>query len=144
MRISNDNEFIEFEFADFVDFRHDVACHIKVFCDGFSGQVNSVWFSEQNINSFIEQLVNLDETRKGTAELLNMSSETDTSELDFLIFSTDSFGHMALRTTLRKRYYPPNYADLRAFETLKTSVAFEVDPSLLPSIIRDFKKLFKI
>jgi hypothetical protein len=142
MQIKNESSLIEFEFTDSVDFRHDVACRIKIFCDGFSGQVNSVWFSEIDINSFIKQLETLDETRKGSAELLNMSSGTSTSELDFLIFSIDSLGHLAVRATLRKQFYLSNAADLRASEILKTTVAFEIDPSSLSSMINDFKKLF--
>lgn len=142
MQIKNETSLIEFEFADSVDFRRDVACCIKVFCQGFSGQVNSVWFSETDMNSFIEQLEKLDETRKGSAKLLNMSSGTSTSELDFLIFSIDSIGHLAVRATLRKQFYLSNAADLRASEILKTTIAFEIDPGSLSSMIYGFKELF--
>ncbi len=144
MKIKNESSFIEFEFTDFVDFRHDVACRIQVFCEGFGGTVNSVWFSEQDIKSFIGQIEELDKTRKGSAELLNMGSLTDTNELEFTVFSTDSLGHLAIRATLQKIFYLSNSADFRSFEILKTSVAFEIDPDSLNTIISDFKKLFMI
>lgn len=120
MKIKNESSFIEFEFTDFVDFRHDVACRVRVFCEGFGGIVNSVWFSEQDIKSFIEQIEVLDKTRIGSAELSNMGSLTDTNELEFTIFSTDSLGHLAIRATLQKTYYPSNSADFRRIEMLKT------------------------
>ena len=142
MKIKNESSFVEFEFTDFVDFRHDVACRIKVFCDGFSGTINSVWFSEQDIKSFIGQIEELNRTRKGSAELLNMGSLTDTNELEFIIFSTDSLGHLAIRATLQKIFYLPHSADFHAFEILKTSVAFEIDSGSLTTITSDFKNLF--
>lgn len=138
MKIENENSFIEFKPEK--HYKTDIACRIKVFCNGFGGEVEGVWFSEEDIKSFLQQIEELDKTRKGAAELLNMSSQSDSSPLKFVIFSTDSLGHLAAQVTLQKPFYLAN----QYIETLKTSVSFDIDSSLLPSIINNFKKLFMI
>ena len=139
MRIENENSFVEFEFEEYIEFRSDVDCRIEVFCRNFSGQVNSVWFSRNNIDLFIQQIEELDKTRQGKAELFNMGSQTEPNPLEFTIFSTDNLGHLAVQAALQKFSYLSHPAN-----TLKVTVSFEFDPSLLPSIIVDFRKLFRM
>src|SRR5687767_7515562 len=104
MRIQTGSAFVELEPTDYCDLqgRADLACRIAVFCDGFGGAVDSVWFAEEDRKAFVEQLEALEKTRQGAAELFNMSSGTPSSELEFTIFSTDTLGHLALRTSLQK------------------------------------------
>lgn len=139
MKIERDNAFIEFEFEEYIELRSDVDCRIEVFCRDFSGKVNSVWFSRNDINLFIQQIEDLDKTRQGKAELFNMGSQTEPNPLEFRIFSTDDLGHLAVQATLQKFSYLSHPVN-----TLKVTVSFEIDPSLLPSIIVDFRKLFRL
>jgi hypothetical protein len=141
MRIEHQGSFVEFEFKELINIqgRHDVGCQIKVLSGGFAGEINSVWFSGEDIESFIKKLEQFDKNRQGSAELLNMSSGTSTNPLEFKVFATDSLGHLAIRATLQKLIY---FKD--SYEISNVSVAFEIDPSSLPSIIRDFKKLFMV
>ena len=139
MKIEHENSFIEFEFEECIEFRSDIACRVEVFCKNFSGKVNSVWFSGNDIDLFIQQIDEFDKTRKGAVDLLNMGSETISNPLEFKVFSIDNLGHLAVQATLQK------YSNLSyPADTQKITVSFEIDPSLLPSIITDFKKLFGI
>jgi hypothetical protein len=139
MRIESENSFVEFEFEDYVEFRSDIACRIEVFCKGFSGKVNSVWFSGNDRDLFIQRIEELDKTRKGAAELFNMGSRTVSNPLVFKILSTDALGHLAVQAALQK------FSNLsHPVNTQKVTVSFEFDPSLLPSIIVDFRKLFRM
>ena len=141
MKIENEGSFVKFEFKEFFDLqgRHDVVCRIEVFGYKFAGEINDIWFSWEDINSFIVGLKAFDKTRKGTVELSNMSSGSDASPLEFKVFATDRLGHLAIRATLRKLIY---FKD--SYEISTVSVVFEIDPGSLPSIIRDFKKLFMV
>lgn len=141
MKIKNQDSFVEFEFKELSNLqkRHDVSCRIKTFSDGFTGEINSVWFSDENIKSFIEKLEELEKNRKGLVELFNMSSGSDANPLEFKIFTTDNLGHLAIRPTLRKLIY---FKD--SYEISIISVVFEIDAGLLNLIINDFKKLFMI
>jgi hypothetical protein len=140
MKIENEDSFIRFEDSFKDNLTNDIYClYVEVFSKGFSGNTESVWFSEKDVKSFIEQIQELDKTRKGFAKLLNMSSGSDANALEFMIFSTDTLGHLAIQATLQRLVYLSNFTG-----NLKVSVSFEIEPSLLPSIIRDFKKLFII
>lgn len=135
MKIGRENSFIEFEFKE--SYERDVACRVRVFCHGFSGNVEGVWFAEEDIKSFHQQIEQLDQTRKGFAELLEMSSPSNSRALEFKIFSLDSLGHLAVSVTLQKFIYLANVSP----EKLKMLVSFDIDPSLFSQNIRDFKKL---
>jgi uncharacterized protein Smg (DUF494 family) len=139
MKIENDNSFIEFEFEECIELRSDIACRVEVFCENFSGRVNSVWFSRNDIDQFIQQMEEFDKTRKGIVELSNMSSKTISNPLEFSIFSTDNLGHLSVQATLQKFLYLSHSAN-----TQKITVSFEIDPSLLRIIIADFKKMFRM
>jgi hypothetical protein len=140
MKIENQESFVEIEADEFFDLqgRYDLRCHVKVLCDGFSGEINSVWISDEDIKSFIKELENLDKTRKGTAELLNMSSGSDVSPIEFKIFATDSLGHLAVRAQLRKLVF---FKD--SYEISTISTVFEIDGGSLLPLINEFKKLLK-
>lgn len=141
MKIENQGASVEFEFREFQNIQgwHDIRCWVKVFHDGFAGEIDSVWFEHENAASFIEDLEALDKFRKGAAELFNMSSGSDASPLEFRIFATDSLGHLAVRATLRKLVY---FNDSQGISTV--SVVFEIDAGSLSLMICDFKKLFMI
>jgi len=141
MKIKNDKSFVKFEFTEICELqgRYDISCRIEAFCDGFGGKVDSVWFLGSDVDSFILDIEKLDKTRKGAAELLNMSSGSDVSPLEFKIFTTDDLGHLAVRTILRKLVFFKDSSEISSI-----SIVFEIDPSILPSIVRDFRKLFKM
>jgi hypothetical protein len=136
MKIEHENSYVEFEFKDLHE--TDVACGVEVFCEGFAGRIETVWFSEDDIKSFFRQIEELDKIRKGSAELFNMSSQSNSSPFAFKIFSTNNTGHLAINISVQKLSFHLG----NSVKSLKTSILFEIDPSLLPSIIKDFKKLF--
>ncbi|HEX8249511.1 MAG TPA: hypothetical protein VF599_15130 [Pyrinomonadaceae bacterium] len=138
MKIENDFSFIEFELED--RYETYIGCRVKVFSRGFGGEVENVTFHVEDIKSFFQQIEELDKTRKGCAELLNLSSPSYSSPLKFIIFSTDSLGHLAAQAALQKTIYLGNHY----IEGLKTSVTFDFDSGLLASIINNFKKLFMV
>ncbi len=141
MKIKNLDSFVEFEFKELsiLQNRHDVSCRIKAASDGFIGEIDSVWFSCENIESFIEELYELNSNRKDLVELFNMSSGSDANPLEFRIFTTDNLGHLAIHTTLKKLIYFKDSNEISAI-----SLVFEIDAGLLKLIINDFKKLFMI
>ena len=138
MKIENENSFVKFEFKE--SYKNDIAFSLEVFCKGFAGKVDSVWFTEEDVKSFIQQIEQLDVNRKGSAELLEMSAPSNSRELKFKIFSIDNLGHLAISVTLQKFVYMVN----GSIETLKTSVTLDIDSSTFSQNIRDFKKLFMI
>ncbi len=137
MKIKNENNFVEFKSEDAYEL--GFACSIETFCDGFGGKVSTVWFSEDEIKEFINGLEVFEKIRQGSVELLNMSIDSQSNPLKFVVFSTDSLGHLAVRVELKKDIFLSN-----SIEVMETSVCFEFDPTLLPTIISDFKALFTV
>src|SRR6185295_11999854 len=126
MRVGNEQSFVEFEFkqkeGEDSPRAGDVACSVSASCDGFGGQVSSVWFSPEDIEAFLKQLDELEKTRKGSASLSNLSSLSEYSPLTFEIFSIDNLGHLALRVELVKISYLVD-----ALTPLRTSMSFRLD-----------------
>ena len=141
LKIENQGDFVEFDFLESqnIQGRHDIRLRLKVFGDGFSGEIDSVWFEHDNAYSFIAGLESLYEFRTDKAELFNMSSGSEASPLEFKIFRSDRLGHLAVRAILRKLVHFKNSDEIST-----VSVVFETDPGSLHSIIRDFKKFFMV
>jgi len=141
MRIGSDQSFVAFEFKEAMP-EHlpggtDIACSVSVSCDAFNGRVESVWFSREDINRFLLELRSLEEYRKGSANLVNLSSLSEYNPLRFEVFSIDEVGHMAVRADLLKVSYVGG-----GIHPLKVSVTFDMDAGDLPSMLVEFRKLF--
>jgi hypothetical protein len=141
MRVGNEQSFVSFEFKEAVP-EHlpcgtDVSYKVEASCHGFGGRIESVWFTPEDIIRFLSELRSLEETREGSANLVNLSSPSEDNPLRFEMYSIDSVGHFAVRADLSKYNYVG--ADI---ESVKVSVSFRIDAGDLPSILIGFRKLF--
>src|SRR5215210_3264580 len=109
MRVGDEQSFVSFEFKESVP-EHlpggtDVSYSVEASCHGFGGRIESVWFTREDINRFLSELLRLEETRKGSANLVNLSSPSEDNPLRFEIYPIDSVGHFAVRADLSKYNY---------------------------------------
>ena len=142
MRVGDEHSFVEFSFKEAMP-EHlpggtDIACSAEASCGGFRGRVETVWFSRDDINLFLSELRGLEERRQGSANLTNMSSQSEFNPLSFEILSVDGVGHMALSAELLEASYVGS-----RLCPLRISVGFPIDAGSLPSMLVDFRKLFE-
>ena len=108
----------------------DVHLDVEVSSQGFKGRA-SVWVEAAGLQSFLQQLRQLEERREGAAELLSMSPD----ELALQIRSVNRRGHMAVAGRLaRIQYIGEKAGYLHALE-----FGFEFDPTTLGEILRTFE-----
>lgn len=96
MRVGGEHSFVEFSSEESVP-EHlpggaDIACSVEASCGGFGGRVGGVWFSRGDVNRFLSELRSLEETRRGSANLLNMSSRSEFDPLRFELYSVGGSG----------------------------------------------------
>jgi hypothetical protein len=141
MRVGDADSFVAFEFKEILSDRlpggADVACSVTASCNGFHGRVERVWFSRENIDRFLSELQGLDERRKGSAALMNLSSGSDYNPLRFEIFPVDEAGHLAVKADLSKASYIGG-----SLSPLRASVTFPLDAGEMASILVGFRLLF--
>src|SRR3954469_9612437 len=106
MRVGNERLFVRFEFKEAVP-EHlpgasDISCSVEASCDGSCIRIKSVWFSREDINRFLSELRSLEETRRGSANLVNLGSPSEDNPLRFEIYSIDNVGHVVVRADLSK------------------------------------------
>jgi hypothetical protein len=139
MRIEAEDNFIDFQFCRAeVVYDPSLALSIEVVSEGFRGYGQRIWFRLPDTEQFVHQLETLERSRQGEAWLIPMDV-SDYYPFRFKIFSIDTLGHMAISAGIMQMSYIGNHHLLVAN---KLSVKFEIDPSLLPYILKDFKKLF--
>ena len=141
MRIGDEQSFIEFVLEEVQSENPSgleaVSCSVEAACGGFNGKVQSVWFSSDEIDSFLSEFQRLEENRNGSANLTNMSSVSASSPLRFEIFSIDEVGRFAVSADLLR---VNDIAD--GLHPLKLSACFLIDSGNLPSMLVEFRKLF--
>ena len=142
MKIGKESEHIEFELTDIVA-EHlpsagDVACTVRVYCKDFAGKVDDVYFAPEDINRFLSDLQNLEAMRRGSAVLLNLSSQSESSPLRFEISSKDNRGNLLVKVELQKLSYIGE-----SFFAMKLQVAFGLEAEYLQKTLLDFEKLFR-
>ena len=142
MIIGKQSEHIELELTEVVP-EHlpsagDVACSVKVYCNGFAGELENVWFAPEDISRFISELRNLEATRKGSAILLNLSSQTDSNPFQFEISSENNLGNMIVKVELQKLSYVED-----SFLPTKLQTAFCLEAEYMQKTLLDFEKLFR-
>jgi len=135
MKISNEikSRFIELSVVEAVKehyptYRIEIRLETENIKSNFS---NYIWISEEDIDTFILGLENLDETRDGQAELNSMSPE----ELRLLFKAIDNMGHLAVELKIRKE------DRISKDYSYDINIEFQVDPTILPYVIKDLKKI---
>ncbi len=96
------------------------------------GKEEHIWFSFGDIERFIDELQQLNETREGNASLNNSTPEG----LTLTISNKDDLGHLLM--TARLVNAPNDYHDNSSYDI---TITYEIDPSSINSIIIDLKKL---
>ena len=92
---------------------------------------NWVWISATDIDKFIKSIDNLDQTRKGQAQLCSMSP----GELELTLKPIDNLGHIAATLRFIK---DDRIANDYSFDI---KVEFQIDPTSLPAIKLEMNKL---
>lgn len=108
----------------------EVSIRSVITCDLDKG--GHIWFSFGDIERFIDDLQQLNETRKGNASLNNSTPEG----LTLTISNKDDLGHLLMTARLVKA--PDDYYDNSSYDI---TITYEIDPSSINSIIIDLKKL---
>ncbi len=147
MKINSDNRlsYIELVFQGFsseedlrIAGRQDVSLSVEVPHDGFCGQNNSVWFGQDEVQSFLKAMRVLEKERKGAAQLVSLGYPSEHVEFNFQIYSINSVGHVALKLDLQKIKYDSRHQ----LNPLKISVGFELDSGDLPTMVAEFESWF--
>lgn len=95
---------------------------------GFGGFNKDVWFELDLLKEFIQNLKELDSSRKGSASIESMSPE----EFQITIETYDLSGHMVLKYTISK------YAHIPYLRLISLTGGFELDASMFSCLISDF------
>ena len=110
----------------------DVRVQVDIALGQFGGSYDSVWLEGPKLDEFVEGLVQLERNRSGEALLHSTSPDEFTLKLR----SRDNLGHIVVEVALQRHQYSgPTYWPT------KVSGGFELDPTELPVIVRQFQKL---
>jgi hypothetical protein len=109
----------------------DIQVKISMQSFGFSAQ-GLTWIDRLNLQDFVAQLRQLENKRHGSAELSSISPH----EFWLKICSTDSLGHVAIfgRLSQAKQQTEQGLTCNHLLE-----FGFSFDPSLLPSLVKNFE-----
>jgi hypothetical protein len=107
--------------------RGDVYITVRVLSSGFSGE-NELWVDSKSVRHFCRSLVELEKTRRGSAELESISP----GELKLKVSSLDRAGHMGIEGRTGYLVQKGNFSAYHSVE-----FGFEFDPSQLLKAIRD-------
>ena len=99
---------------------------------GFSA-ISHVWLKTDDMHVFLSELVRLEQLHNGSATLVSMSPD----EASLSLQAVDRVGHIIARLHLTRNTYTPT----TQLVTQRLSIAFEIDVSLLPNIVRQFRQL---
>ena len=137
MKITNEikSRFIELSVVESVkehypSYRIEISLETENIKSNFN---NFIWISEEDIDSYILGLENLDKTRNGKAELNSMSP----GELSLLFKTIDNLGHLAVELKIRKE---DRISKDYSYDLI---IEFQVDPTILSSVVSDLKKIKK-
>ena len=103
---------------------------VQMSARGFGGRHDQVGVFVTELERFVAEMDRFDRRRSGRVTLSSMSPGEFTLTFDVV----DRAGHIRVTADLRRHtYVAGQLADLAV------SVAFELDPSLLPAIVEDFR-----
>jgi hypothetical protein len=138
MRIGTENEHLDLELLGrdgqpgIPPRRRDLQVKATLKLQEFGGSYSGVWLFEPDVVRFVDELQAIVESRRGTAKLDSMSP----GELTLELRPTDPVGHFELSVRMsRHQWSGPTYWPTTV------SGGFEVDPTCLPAILRDFEAL---
>jgi hypothetical protein len=96
----------------------------------FAGRNDSVWIGRDDWAAFMEDLRELERTRRGKAHVRAVAP----AELELTVSATDRAGHMAAEGWVGREYAGRNgdFHDRVCFR-------IEIDPSTLPHIVRELE-----
>jgi hypothetical protein len=136
---TDSGNYIEFAYSS-AEREHypSIAFKVQFAARGLSVDPDEIWFGMDEFHEFIHQLEVLEQVRQGEAKLIQFSDPSEFCPLRFKIFSIDTIGHMAVTAETVRIDYIGNRATLVGN---KLSVTFEIDPSLLPTILADFRAI---
>ncbi|MCY6485421.1 hypothetical protein OW763_13880 [Clostridium aestuarii] len=124
--------FIEIIFVEsYMEKLPSINVSITVQNDGFTGVLESVWITIDDLKHFISCMDVIDVKRRGKANLTSMSPNEFI--LDFQTY--DKCGHIKVNYTLTKDFSFPY------FREVSLQGGFDIDSSEFLSIIKEFKKL---
>jgi hypothetical protein len=136
MQIGSENELIELleieRAPEGAPNAGDVRVSVRVKLQEFCGLYDAVWLEEPALRRFLSEFAEVESKRRGSVSLESASPD----EFRLTIRSRDGHGHFVAEVLLsRYQYSGPIY--------WRTTVSggFEVDPTSLPSILKQFKSL---
>lgn len=100
---------------------------------GFSAIVSQVWLNADDMRVFLTELVRLEHLREGSASLASMNPDEAVLSLQ----AVDRAGHMIAKLDLTQNTYIWSSQQV----TQHLSIAFEIDVSLLPRAVEQFRQL---
>jgi hypothetical protein len=109
----------------------DLLLRVDAHLGGFTGKAE-VWVERESFTAFLQQLEALERTRQGRAEL----ESTSPGELTLVLRSVDSVGHLVLELSLQEESYVDSVR-----LTHRLQGGFALDPSRLPEVLADFRRL---
>ncbi|NMO21441.1 hypothetical protein HPC49_42935 [Pyxidicoccus fallax] len=109
----------------------DLHLSVDAHLGAFTGKT-AVWVEREAFTDFLQALEALERTRQGSARLESISP----GELELVIRSVDSVGHLVLQLSLADH---PYVGDDRMEHRLRGG--FALDPSRLPEVLADFQRL---
>jgi hypothetical protein len=140
----NDLSFIELTLCcDDTDAPHSIdqiALNAEITtADGFSGRCNEIWFQRATIDRFMIELEDFERTRSGSV-MLSSSPKSDFNEFQFVLSSLDRGETLFAELNLSKLKYTPS----QQLQPFRVSAHVLLDPSILHTMITDFRNLFKV
>jgi hypothetical protein len=106
-------------------------CEIVLNAEGFAGRAK-VYLDAADLRAFVSDLEELDRTRRGKATLGSMSP----TEFQLIFEALDRLGHILVAAHVKET---GSTTDAGNRYDLMTSVCFGIDPTSLPTIIKEFK-----
>jgi hypothetical protein len=140
MIVGDERAYVRFDFQEILPAHlanASISCSVEALCGDFKGRVKSVWFAREDTERFLSDFRDLEEKRRGTATLRNMSSPSMFNPLSFDVYSTDDVGHFAVSVELTETSYAGD-----VLRPLKLSLSFPIDAGNLISLLVEFRKIF--
>jgi hypothetical protein len=110
----------------------DLGVTVTVSGPAFAGRNDTVWIGRDEWAGFLEDLRELDRTRRGEALVRAMSPE----EFQLAVFAADRAGHLAAEGWVGREYMARN-----GVVRDRVTASLEIDPSDLPALVRQFAAL---
>lgn len=110
----------------------DVRVRVDIVLGRFGGSYDSVWLEAPKLNEFLVALIQLERNRSGKVLLRSASPD----EFILKLRSRDNLGHIVVEAVLQRHQYSgPTYWPTTV------SGGFELDPTELPVVVRQFQNL---